>query len=356
MTVDPSNPHDSLVKQLLAGPAQAAAVLQTLLPPEIARAVDWSSLRPATREMPAKGRASTHTDLVFRARLAGVAHAVEIFLYVLIEHQSTPDPTMPVRVLAGLAGLWRSWQRKPAGRPLPLVIPLVLAHTEQGWKAPRSMDELLAIPLMYAPTLARYLPRFDLMLIDLSETERDQLVEWARTVEAHGARAQAIMLRILVSVRDADALARTLREEAVALEALARDPGAQWSFELLVSYVLVAGRGMTPTQICDILNHVAPTAAAKMKTVQEMYLDKLRREEMPRLEARAMAKVRANLQAEERDRWREVLRKTLTNKFGPIEPEHEHRIETASLEELQGLFTRTATSDSLEAVFATRDE
>jgi hypothetical protein len=163
-----------------------------LLPPEIASAVDWSSLRPATRELPAKGRASTHTDLVFRARLVGAAHPVEVLLYVLIEHQSTPDPTMPVRVLAGLAGLWRSWQRNPAGRPLPLVIPLVLAHIEQGWKAPRSMDELLAIPLMYAPTLSRYLPRFDLMLIDLTEAERDQLHVGlsARPVAVHQSRVR----------------------------------------------------------------------------------------------------------------------------------------------------------------------
>jgi hypothetical protein len=58
----------------------------------------------------------------------------------------------------------------------------------------------------------------------------------------------------------------------------------------------------------------------------------------------------------ERDRWREVLRNTLTDKFGQVEPEHERRIETASLDELQHLFTRAATSDALEAVFAPRDE
>jgi hypothetical protein len=58
----------------------------------------------------------------------------------------------------------------------------------------------------------------------------------------------------------------------------------------------------------------------------------------------------------ERDRWREVLRNTLTDKFAQVEPEHERRIETASLDELQHLFTRAATSDALEAVFAPRDE
>ena len=310
---------------------------------------------------------------------------------------------MPVRVLTGMTGLWRSWQRKPAGRPPPLVIPLVLAHTEQGWKAPRSMDELLAHPLMHAPLLARYLPRFDLLLVDLSEAERDQVARWARIVEARGAPAQAIMLRMLVVVRDAEALTRTLREEGMALEALARDPGAQWSFELLISYVLVAGHGMTPSRICDILKHVAPTAAAKMKTVQEMYLEKLWREERHQLEARALAiaeaKVEASLQAKaealaevkaealaevkaealaevkaealaeakaealaeakaeaERDRWREALRKALVDKFGSIEPEHERRIETASLDALLDVFSRAATSDCLEAVFAPRDE
>jgi hypothetical protein len=270
------------------------------------------------------------------------------------------------------------------------------------------MDELLAIPLMYAPALARYLPRFDLLLVDLSETQRDQLVDWARAVEARGARAQALMLRVLVVVRDAEALTRTLREEARALEALARDPEAQWSFDLLVSYVLVAGRSMTVSQICDILKHEAPTAASKMKTVQEMYLEKLWREEEPRmrdwlkaeltadleaklrvdleaklrvdleaklrvdLEAKLraeeaklraeqaklraeQAKLRADIDAEHRTRWRSALRETLEHRFGSIPPEHEARIEAASLDELQHLVTRAATNESIEAVFASPD-
>jgi hypothetical protein len=72
MTVDPSNPHDSLVKQLLAGLAQAAAALQTLLPPEIASAVDWSSLRPAAREMPARDEARALRD-----RMLAIARKLE---------------------------------------------------------------------------------------------------------------------------------------------------------------------------------------------------------------------------------------------------------------------------------------
>jgi hypothetical protein len=110
-----------------------------------------------------------------------------------------------------------------------------------------------------------------------------------------------------------------------------------------------------------------------MKTVQEMYLDKLRREEMPRLKAKARANVEAQFRTEqakleaeleakleggqqaEHNRWREVLRRILTDKFGSMAPEHEIRIETAPLDELQNLITRTATADSIEVVFASRD-
>jgi hypothetical protein len=45
----------------------------------------------------------------------------------------------------------------------------------------------------------------------------------------------------------------------------------------------------------------------------------------------------------------------LTDKFGSMAPEHETRIETASLDELQNLITRAATADSIEIVFASRD-
>jgi hypothetical protein len=41
---------------------------------------------------------------------------------VLIGYQRTLDPTMLVRVMTGLAGSWRSRQRKPGGRLLLLVI------------------------------------------------------------------------------------------------------------------------------------------------------------------------------------------------------------------------------------------
>jgi hypothetical protein len=103
-TLQPSQPGEA-TKQLLAGPVQAAAVLQTLLPAEIARAVDWSTLRPDTREVPAKMRASTHTELAFVARLEAAAHPVEVVIYVLIEHQISPDPTMPVRAASTLSPL-----------------------------------------------------------------------------------------------------------------------------------------------------------------------------------------------------------------------------------------------------------
>jgi hypothetical protein len=66
-----------------------------LLPAEIARAVDWSTLRPDTREVPAKIRASTHTELAFVARLEEAAHPVEVVRYVLIGIRERPTRRCP---------------------------------------------------------------------------------------------------------------------------------------------------------------------------------------------------------------------------------------------------------------------
>ena len=122
MTVDPNTPHDTLVKELLGSPGDAAALLQTVLPGGVGAAIDWASLQRDDTELLAKHDASTHTDLLFRALAHVGEEHHEVMVLVVIEHQSTDDWTMPLRMLETMVGLWRRWLRQHRqARSIPLL-------------------------------------------------------------------------------------------------------------------------------------------------------------------------------------------------------------------------------------------
>jgi hypothetical protein len=179
---------------LLGSPGDAAAVLQTVLPGDVRAAIDWTSLQRDDTELRAKHDASTHTDLLFRAQAHVGAEHHDVMVLVAIEHQSTDDWTMPLRMLETMTGLWRRFLRQhKQARSIPLIVPVLLSHTVGGWRTSCRLDEMFAV----APAqvgLARYLPRFDLLLVDLTAVERDELLAWGQALVARGAIAQGTML------------------------------------------------------------------------------------------------------------------------------------------------------------------
>ncbi len=79
--------HDALFKSLFSDPVQAAAQLQAILPPRVARHIDWDSLQPVHASFVNDLLEQRHGDLLFSARLTDGRPA---FLWLLFEHQSWP--------------------------------------------------------------------------------------------------------------------------------------------------------------------------------------------------------------------------------------------------------------------------
>lgn len=95
-------------------------------------------------------RSSVATDLLFEVPWGEAAHggpntradvqsessatpdAAGLLLYILFEHQSTPDPLMPYRMLRYALRIWDRWLTEHEGaRSLPPLLPLVLFHGGQ---------------------------------------------------------------------------------------------------------------------------------------------------------------------------------------------------------------------------------
>ena len=124
---DSNRPHDALFKQVFTSTEHAASILEKILPQALARKIDWTSLQLCSGSHVDALLTDSHADLLFSA------HFVDepALLYLLFEHQSSPDELMPLRLLRYVVRIieWHTKQAASRGEPvlpLPLVVPVVL--------------------------------------------------------------------------------------------------------------------------------------------------------------------------------------------------------------------------------------
>jgi hypothetical protein len=91
-------------------PEHAAGELRSLLPAEVARRIDWSTLQLLSESFIGPRLGELRADLVFSVKLDGRA----AYFYVLLEHQSTTDRRMPLRMLRYMIQIWDAHLRAHA--------------------------------------------------------------------------------------------------------------------------------------------------------------------------------------------------------------------------------------------------
>lgn len=91
-----STPHDALFKSVFEQPEHATAELRHILPAPIVAAIRWPTLTLEPGSFVAPELAGLHSDLLFSAEAE--PNGEPILVYLLCEHQSSPEPTMPLRM------------------------------------------------------------------------------------------------------------------------------------------------------------------------------------------------------------------------------------------------------------------
>ncbi|WP_041401175.1 Rpn family recombination-promoting nuclease/putative transposase [Salinispira pacifica] len=94
------------------------------------------------------------SDIIYKVTLPGR----EVYVYVLLEFQSTPDKTIPVRMLLYILQLYDQLFRSSTKGLLPAVFPVLLYNGSLPWTVPFNISELIApeIPQKYIPSFAYY--------------------------------------------------------------------------------------------------------------------------------------------------------------------------------------------------------
>nr|VFK19203.1 MAG: conserved hypothetical protein (putative transposase or invertase) [Candidatus Kentron sp. LPFa] len=161
--------HDRFLKELLSHPERAGALLRERLPDEIAR---FLSSEPPELVDASFVDERLHGHLSDRLFKVETINRQTAFVYVLIEHKSTPDDKVGWQLLRYMVEILKQWEQQQSDWDrLPAVIPLVFYHGAREWKIPNEFLHLVNAEEAWKP----YLPNFRFPVLDLGKIPDKQL-------------------------------------------------------------------------------------------------------------------------------------------------------------------------------------
>lgn len=118
------HPHDKLVKKFLSDKKVAIDLLKKHLPANVTEKLNLSTIVATSETAVDENWKQFHNDIVFSCK---TKDNKDTYIYTLIEHQSTPDVFMPVRVLRykiNVIGKYLDAKKQP--KKIPNIISLVI--------------------------------------------------------------------------------------------------------------------------------------------------------------------------------------------------------------------------------------
>ena len=314
--------HDSSYKYLFSAPELVRDLIMGFVPDEWLHSLDYGTLERVPGSYITDDFRARADDVVWRLKVGGEW----VYLYLLIEFQSSVDRYMALRMMVYMGLLYQDLIKRGEvlsdGR-LPPVLPIVLYNGTSLWKAPTDIFDLIpVVPGM----VEQYKPRFKYLLIDEN---------------AYGERDLASLKNLVAAVfrieRPADpetiqALLRLLEEWLVDRPDLQRMI-ARWIRATLMRKP--AYRIVLP-QIDDL------------QELRIMLADRLE-EWAHGYEAKGMQK---GMQQGMQQGEAQALQKLLTKRFGWISPDISARIATAPKEQIDMWLDRVLDAPTLDDIFA----
>jgi predicted transposase YdaD len=171
--------HDKLFRGSLDVPQVSRELLETYLPEAIRTIIDLDTIVDTQKSFIEEDLKESITDVLFKAKIKkecinpihsssrgrkkieapeeaisqeGAKESLElggdeIFIYVIIEHQSTPERFMALRIHKYIINIWKDVQKNhPFTDTLPIVYPIVFYTGDRGYNYPTTLWELSDYP------------------------------------------------------------------------------------------------------------------------------------------------------------------------------------------------------------------
>lgn len=339
--------HDNAYKAIFSHAAMVEGLLRDFVHEDWVARIDFATLEKASGSYVADDLRDREDDIVWRVRLADDW----LYVYLLIEFQSTVDPWMALRVMVYVGLLYQDLVKSGCvkrGERLPPVFPLVLYHGEGRWSAVRDVAELITpVP----NSLAGYRPRLRYFLLD------EGAIPEAELSQADSLAAELIRLE----TSDIPEPARRIIERlAIRLQAPQHDSLRRaltvWIHRVLLKRL--APREDIPelTDLQEINTMLAERAERWVENLRRDALLQGRQEGLQEGRQEGRQQGRQEGRKEGRKEGRQegeslLLQKQLERRFGPLPEPVRERLIQATPEQLEAWGLRLLEAAGLDEVF-----
>ena len=326
-------PHDTLFKYVFEQPEHAASALKAFLPPALAREIDWSSLRVERGHFVTEAQRELRSDILFSVQRRGRA----TFIYVLVEHQSSSDLLMPLRVLGYLVEIWKSYvSSKPGTRRLPPILSVVVHHDDKPWSAATKFSELFDPDDV--SVLCDYLPELRLLIEDLARV--DEAALWERSLRD----LARLALLLLETARHSATLEADLGRWLEAFRRVGSAPNGVAAVAALLKYAMEVGE-IDPEAVFQVAHSLGPSVEEDVMTGAQKLIERGIAKGLERGIAKGLEKGIAEGQTQ-------VVLRQMRLKFGELPEAVQARVRSASPDELDRFAERILVAQSLDEVLA----
>ncbi len=327
--------HANTYLLLFSHPFLVESLLRDFVSGEWMRHLDFASLEKVGASYATDDLRSRHDDLVWRVRSR---HDGDwIYLYLLLEFQSTDDYFMAIRVMTYVGLLYEDLIRRnelKRGDPLPTILPIVLYNGHERWKSPTETATL--VPQVPAG-LEAFRPQVNYLLLDEGAFQAEHLDALPSPV--------ARLFRIEHSSPE------ELLAEVKRLRESLQGPEHQKLRRAFVVCILgILRKRLEGKRLPDVeeLEEIETMLAEKTPTWTETW--KEQGLEQGRREGREQGREQGRREGR-REGEAALLLRLLEQRFGTLNEGTRERIESADAEQLLEWGERIVTAERLEKVF-----
>jgi predicted transposase/invertase (TIGR01784 family) len=168
--------HDSQYKELFSNPTLVSELLRSFVDEKFVQELDFSALKKLNTHFVTGKFKKREADLIYQIHF----HGKPVYIYLLLEFQSTVDKFMSLRLLEYIVQFYRDLLKIEKHDQLPPIFPVVLYSGDSKWTAPIQFKDLI----VSSSVPSKYLPDFQYYKIAINEISKERLFRIKNAVAA----------------------------------------------------------------------------------------------------------------------------------------------------------------------------
>ncbi len=251
--------HDKFIRSKLSNLEVAKSFFHHHLPAAIKDKIDFNTLKLCSSSFVEPELKNSLADILYTVKFDGR----DLYLYLLIEHQSRSVKLMPFRLYQYTLNVMQAHLNRTKSDTLPLVYSMIFYTGQTPYKHSNDIfdlfeDKELAKQLVFQP----------FQLIDLTQIPDEELQQHQRA---------SLMELAAKHIFDRDILPFILSAQHI-MQALDRS-GYSEDICLVVEYIIKAGHGKEKNQIIDtVVESLSTEAKGKIMTIADQIKQEGRQE------------------------------------------------------------------------------